>query len=136
MARSRVEASAAETEALKVLWASGPLPVREVASQLNRRKRKWAYNTVLTFLRRLKDKGYVKTVPVGAGHHYSAMVTAEQLIQQRLRATARELADGSLLTVAEALVRDRLLNAADRRRLRKALTAPSAVKRTGGKRRK
>ena len=58
MAR-RTPVSDAELEVLKVLWAGGPATVRDVATALRKQRRRLAYNTVLTLLSRLRDKGYV-----------------------------------------------------------------------------
>ena len=58
MAR-RLPVSDAELEVLKVLWAAGPATVRDVAAALRKHRRRLAYNTVLTLLSRLRDKGYV-----------------------------------------------------------------------------
>ena len=48
-----------EMEILKVLWELGPLSVRAVSRRLELDK-DLAYNTVLTTLRILEDKGYVE----------------------------------------------------------------------------
>jgi predicted transcriptional regulator len=56
MAR-RSPVSDAELEVLKVLWEGGAATVRDVAAALRRRRRRLAYNTVLTLLSRLRDKG-------------------------------------------------------------------------------
>ena len=56
----------AELDVLKALWDLGPATVRELETRLGRRgggrRRRWAYNTVLTLLSRLRDKGYVASV--------------------------------------------------------------------------
>src|SRR5262249_46132258 len=51
--------SDAELEVMKALWAGGPGTVRELEARLRRKRRKWAYNTILTLLTRLREKGYV-----------------------------------------------------------------------------
>ena len=47
--------SDAELDVLKVLWAHGPATVREVEARLRRKRRRWAYNTILTLLSRLRE---------------------------------------------------------------------------------
>ena len=137
MTRIRPEASLAEIDVLKVLWSRGPSTVREVGGQLRRRKRTWAYNTILTFLRRLKVKGYVATEAEGAAFRFRAVVSQDELIRQRLREIARDLADNSLATLAQALVSDPGLAPTDRRQLRKIFSRLPAHARTapGSKRR-
>ena len=52
MAPSAPSISDAELDVLKVLWDAGPGTVRDIEAQLRKRKRRWAYNTILTLLTR------------------------------------------------------------------------------------
>src|SRR5438270_365487 len=63
-----------ETELMKVLWDRGSASVQAVTEGLPGRRH---YNTVLTILRILEQKGYVKHAPDpnGRGYLYSAKVT-------------------------------------------------------------
>lgn len=124
MARKRIEASSAEIQVLKVLWAGGAMTVRAVAAQLKREGHKWAYNTVLTFLRRLIAKRYVKSSTSDGSYYYRAVVSREQLIQHRLRQIGNDLADESMFVVARALFDDPSLTAAEKRKL-KTLVRPT-----------
>ena len=74
MAR-RSPVSDAELEVLKVLWAGGPATVRDVSASLRRQRRRLAYNTVLTLLSRLKEKGYVAADRRDTAHLFRAVVT-------------------------------------------------------------
>src|SRR5437763_2125943 len=95
-------ASDAELDVLKVLWERGPGTVREVEAILRRRKRKWAYNTVLTLLTRLRDKGYVASDrgdrEMGKGaqaYIFRATVSRDQLLRRRLADLADNVCDGT-----------------------------------------
>jgi len=84
------QASDAELEVLKVLWQSGPGTVREVEARLRRRRRRWAYNTILTLLSRLREKGFVASDKSDAAAHvFRATVTRDKLLVNGLS----ELAD-------------------------------------------
>ena len=74
MATIRPPISETEIEVLKVLWAKGPRTVREVEGELRRRKRRLAYNTVLTLLSRLREKGYVVADKSGLAHGARALL--------------------------------------------------------------
>lgn len=102
-AMPRTEVSEAELVVLRVLWDHGPSTVHEVVARLGRRKRAWAYNTVLTFLRRLVAKGYVSSEARVAAFQFAARLSRDELIARRLHEVARELADGSLAKVADVL---------------------------------
>jgi predicted transcriptional regulator len=85
---TRSPVSDAELEVLKVLWASGPATVREVAAALRRQRRRLAYNTVLTLLSRLRDKGYVAADRRDTAHLFRALVTRDDLLGSTLTALA------------------------------------------------
>jgi BlaI family transcriptional regulator, penicillinase repressor len=110
-----------ELDVLKVLWATGSGTVREVEAQLRRRKRRWAYNTVLTLLTRLRDKGYVTTDRSGAAHIFRPVVTRDDLLSQGLARLADRICDGTASPLVHALVRDGRLSADDIARLRRLL---------------
>jgi len=113
--------SDAELDVLKVLWEHGPATVRQVEAQLRRRKRRWAYNTILTLLSRLRDKGCVSSEKGGAAHVFSAAVTREQLLQHGLSDLADRICDGTASPLVHALVQKGNLSAADVNQLRKLL---------------
>lgn len=58
---------------MEVLWKTGPASVGEVARALPKRKAV-AYNTVLTFLRILEQKGYVRHSKRGRAFIYHPVI--------------------------------------------------------------
>ena len=96
--------SEAETEVLKVLWEFGPATVREINARLARRKRKWAYNTVLTLLSRLREKGCITSKKDGPAYVFSAAVSREELLRRRLTELADQVCDGTASPLMHALV--------------------------------
>jgi BlaI family transcriptional regulator, penicillinase repressor len=121
---NQANVSDAELEVLKVLWLRGPVMVREVAQHLKRRHKPWAYTTILTLLSRLRDKGYVTQAKhtVGAAHVFTAAVTREQLLGQRLTELAEQVCDGTASPLVQALVNNRQLKREDIEHLRRILT--------------
>jgi predicted transcriptional regulator len=107
----RVPVSDAELEVLKVLWTTGPATVRDVASALLRQRRRLAYNTVLTLLTRLREKGYVTADRSEAAHQFRAIVTREELLGSTLSALADRVCDGTASPLVHALVRSRRFSA-------------------------
>jgi predicted transcriptional regulator len=103
--------SDAELEVLKELWAAGPATVREVAAALRRRRRRLAYNTVLTLLSRLREKGYVAADRRDTAHVFRAVVTREELLGSSLSALADRICDGTASPLMLALVRGRRFSA-------------------------
>lgn len=123
-ALNQANVSDAELEVLKVLWLRGPVMVRDVAAHLKRRQKAWAYTTILTLLSRLRDKGYVTQAKhtEGAAHVFTATVTREELLGQRLTELAEQVCDGTASPLVQALVKSRQLKREDIAHLRRMLT--------------
>jgi BlaI family penicillinase repressor len=114
--------SDAELEVLKVLWDRGEGTVRDIEAQLRRRKRRWAYNTVLTLLSRLRGKGHVESDSTDtAAHVFRAVITREQLLTAGLSALADRVCDGTTSPLVRAFVQGRRLSSQDIAELRKLL---------------
>jgi predicted transcriptional regulator len=67
----------AELSIMRVLWARGHATVGEVVGDLDRSP-KPAYNTVLTTLRILEDKGYVTHEKTGRAFTYLPLVAEQE----------------------------------------------------------
>jgi predicted transcriptional regulator len=114
--------SDAELDVLKVLWADGPSTVRDVETRLRKRRRRWAYTTILTLLSRLKEKGYVKQDRSGgAAHVFNAAITREQLLADGLSDLADRMCDGTSSPLVHALVQGKRLSSEEIADLRKML---------------
>ena len=75
-----------EADVMQVLWDHGPCVVAEVRAHLTD---DLAYTTVLSILRTLETKGYVRHQEEGRGHRYAAKVQ-----QQAARKSALKHLDG------------------------------------------
>ena len=128
--------SDAELDVLKALWAGGPGTVRDVEARLRRRRRKWAYTTLLTLLSRLRDKGFVssdratdktdKSDDAGGGRGGPALVfrpivTREQVLRDGLADLADRVCDGTASPLVHALVTGTKLTSNEIADLRKLL---------------
>ena len=104
MKKDKPPISAAEMEVLRVLWDHGPDTIRGVDAYLQPRQR-WAYTTIQTLLNRLEGKGYVKCDRRNVPHVFSAALSREKLLGQRLSDLADQLCDGAATPLVAALVR-------------------------------
>lgn len=120
MAR-RLPVSDAELEVLKELWTAGPATVRDVATALRKRRRRLAYNTVLTLLSRLREKGYVTADRRDTAHLFRAVVTRDELLGSSLSALADRVCDGTASPLVLALVRGQRFSAEEIAHFRKLL---------------
>lgn len=113
--------SDAELKVLKALWEHGPATVREISAQLRPDKRKWAYNTVLTLLSRLREKGYVASEKRGVAHVFAPAVSRDELLRRQLTEISDRVCNGMASPLVHALVEGQQFSAAEIAQFRKLL---------------
>src|SRR4051794_12769221 len=113
--------SDAERETLRALWEHGPGTVRQIMDLITGRGRRWAYSTVATLLRRLEQKGYSTSEPVGGSLVYRATLSRDDLLERRLKDAAVELCDGAAAPLVLALVQGNRFTAEELDRIRRII---------------
>ena len=103
---------------MAVLWRRGSGTVAEVRDALHE---EFAYTTVLTVLRTLKEKGYVEHASEGKAHRYRPLVGQGAAGKSALSRLLDKVFDGSEELLLTQLVSDRGLSDKKLRRLRKLL---------------
>jgi predicted transcriptional regulator len=116
-----------EADVMQVLWEHGPSLVAEVRERLTD---ELAYTTVLTILRTLETKGYVRYEQEGRGHRYFAAVERQAAQRSALKQLTRKLFKNSAELLFSHLVSDEDLSPDQVKRMRQLL----AGKDHGGKR--
>ena len=114
----RISFTDRELDIMSVLWERGPSTVAEVRARL---ADDLAHNTVLTILRILEDKGYVRHEEDGRAHRYHPLVAREAAGESALRRIVDKMFGGSDALLLSHLVRDRKLDRDEIKRLRKML---------------
>jgi BlaI family penicillinase repressor len=89
----------AELEILRVLWANGPVTVRDVHSELNKMK-PMGYTTVLKLMQIMSDKGLVRRNEDQRAHVYEAVVPRDATEHQLVRDLAERAFGGSAARLA------------------------------------
>jgi predicted transcriptional regulator len=107
-----------ELDVMAVLWARGSGTVSEVREALTD---PLAYTTVLTVLRTLEDKGFVRHREEGKAHRYTPVVARERAGKSALTRMVDKLFEGSPELLLTQLVSDRRLSPREIRRLRSIL---------------
>jgi BlaI family transcriptional regulator, penicillinase repressor len=99
MARPKSEnPTARELEILQVLWNLGPSTIREITEELNReRRKKVAYNSVLTILGIMQQKGYVTRSEKLRSHIYRASYTQVAIENQLIERLIADVFGGSAM---------------------------------------
>ncbi len=93
----------AEQRIMRVLWSSGEASVREVTEVLSK-SRPVAYNTALTLLRILTDKGYVAPRREGRAFIYHALVSRAEARTEALKQVVSQFFEGSPTALAQHLI--------------------------------
>ena len=127
MARKKsLQLTEAEQRLMEVLWEKGSATVGEVAEALPK-KLDLAYNTVLTTLRILEDKGYVRhSKPKDERKFiFSPVVTREQASHSALRHLLHRFFGNSAEALVLNLLEDEKLSEAERKRIRDLLEEDS-----------
>ncbi len=106
MAPREAELGMAELEVLKTLWDHGPATVRQVLNHVHAQGRNLAYTTVLTYLTRLEQKGYVRSDKSGLAYVYRPKVSRAKVTKSRLRSLIEELYDGAAGPLVLQLMRE------------------------------
>jgi predicted transcriptional regulator len=110
-----------ELDVMTALWATGSGTVAEVRDALDT---PLAYTTVLTILRNLEAKGYVRHEEEGRAHRYFPKVRQQVAQRNALRRLVETLFVGSPEALLAQLVDEHDLTADDLRRIARKLGRP------------
>jgi predicted transcriptional regulator len=131
-----------ELDVMAVLWELGSGTVSEVRERL---PAELAYTTVLTILRNLEAKGFLRHASEGKAHRYFPSVARRTARQSAVSRLIDKLFHGSPEQLLAQLVEDRALTSEDLRRIRQRMralekesggSAEGTVQRKSGGRRK
>src|SRR5580700_8709837 len=115
----------AELRIMDVLWLKGSGTVQSILDSLSQ-KPALAYNSVLTTIRVLERKGYVKHSKDGRAHVYSPQVAREEASRSEIRHLVGRFFKNSHEQLVLNILEDRGMKAAELNRLREMLERSSA----------
>jgi predicted transcriptional regulator len=116
----------AELRLMDVLWLKGSATVQQVLDELPQ-KPALAYNSILTTIRILENKGYVKHVKDGRAHVYIPLVERREATRSEIRhLVSRFFKDSHELLVLNIL-EDQGVEAEELKRLRQLLQPKDAT---------
>ncbi len=110
--------SPSETEILRLVWQLDQATVQDVCNKLPAR-RKIAYATVQTLLRRLEKKGYVKHRIRGKAHVFFAAVKSENVIKRSVNDFLDRLFGGDPIPLMQYLAEHGKIDAGDIKKLKR-----------------
>ena len=110
----------AELRLMEVLWQQGPSTVQQVLEALPG-KSPLAYNSVLTTIRILEKKGYVRHIKDGRAYIYRALVEREEASRSEIRHLAHRFFQNSHEMLVLNILEDRGVDSEELNRLRQLL---------------
>ena len=110
----------AELRVMKVLWEKGSGTVQQVLDSMGE-KPTLAYNSVLTTIRILERKGYLKHIKDGRAHVYAPVVRQEEATRSEIRRLAHRFFGNSREDLVLNILEERGIDAGELARLRKML---------------
>jgi BlaI family transcriptional regulator, penicillinase repressor len=103
-----------ELSIMKVIWSRDEATVRDVYEAL-REKRSVAYTTVMTMMKILEEKGYLKKTTVERAHVYKPAKPRNQVVGAMVRDFVDRVFDGAPNSLLLQLARDNKLSDKQRR---------------------
>jgi predicted transcriptional regulator len=107
-----------ELAIMKVIWRLEKATVRDVCEAL-REKRDIAYTTVMTMMKILEDKGYLKKIRVDRAYEYRPAKPRHQVVGAMVRDFLDRVFDGAAAPLLVHLAKDRRLSKGDREMIRR-----------------
>ena len=93
---------------MKVVWSLGQATVRQVYETM-RKRRSIAYTTVMTMMRILEEKGYLRKALVDRAHVYKPAKPRQQVMSAMVRDFVERVFDGAPDTLLLHLAKDNAL---------------------------
>jgi predicted transcriptional regulator len=105
---------------MEVLWEKGPATVQQILDALTT-KPALAYNSVLTTIRILEKKGYVRHVKDGRAHVYEPLLGRKEATRFEIRHLVSRFFENSDEMLVLNILEDRGVNDEELKRLRELL---------------
>jgi predicted transcriptional regulator len=117
----------AELRVMNVLWIKGPANVQQVLDALPE-KPALAYNSILTTIRVLEKKGYLKHKKDGRAHIYEPLIARDQASRSEVKHLVSRFFANSHELLLLNLLEDRDLDEGELKKLRDMLLASERSK--------
>jgi len=120
MKKSLTPLGESEMEVLHHVWELGEATVADV-QKLILKNRKVAYTTVMTTLKNLYEKGYLKYRKEGATYVYSAAIEPDNVQFSLIKKMVDKVFKGSPMALVQTLVQNEQLSDEERKELKELI---------------
>jgi BlaI family transcriptional regulator, penicillinase repressor len=125
--RASTTLTEAELRLMNILWQRGPATVHQLLEALPRNPA-LAYNSVLTTIRILEKKGYVKHIKDGRAHVYMPLVGQKEATRFEVRNLVNRFFKNSHELLVLNLLEDQSIDAAELKRMSELLESSKTEK--------
>ena len=115
-----IKLTGSEWSVLDCLWEKSPQTVMQLVARLGERVG-WAKSTTITTLRRMEEKGLVRSEVIGKGKSYTPAVEREQAVIFETRSFLERVYRGSVGLMMSAMARRQELSPEEITELREIL---------------
>lgn len=106
--------SDSELELMRIIWSHGGRALfAAVMEDLEQQGKSWKVNTILTFLSRLTEKGFLSTRKIGRRNEYIALITEKEYAAEQTKTFLDKVYEGNARDLVAALVQQNCLNERD-----------------------
>jgi predicted transcriptional regulator len=116
---SEIRLGRLELQIMNVVWDRGKATVHDVKNALSRRKP--AYSTILTMMRKLEVKGYLEHEVDGRTYVYRPLISQQAVRQGVLGDLVERLFEGSTSLLLTSLVEQNRISENELRQIRKLI---------------
>jgi len=92
-----------ELDIMMIIWGSGTSVTSAFVMEKLPKERKWANTTVLNFLARLVDRGFLEITKQGRVNYYNPLIVENDYLQQESRSFLEKMHMGSLKSFVASL---------------------------------
>ena len=115
-----MQVSDSELVLMQLIWEKGGTALfAEVIDAVQQKKLEWKYNTVLTFLSRLVEKGFLSTNKIGRRNEYKAIISEKEYHAAQTRMFVDKVYDGNVVELVSTLIGQGLVSAQEQEELRR-----------------
>lgn len=92
-----------ELDIMMIIWKSGNSVTSAYVMEELPKERRWAHTTVLNFLARLVDRGFLKITKQGRVNYYTPLIDESDYLHQESKSFLEKMHRGSLKNFVAAL---------------------------------
>lgn len=105
---------------INLLWEKGSLSVMQIVQELEKEKN-WSKQSIISFLKRMEQKGTVTYIMQGRTKFYSAIAKKEDIVRKETKGILNRFFDGKLGSMVSYMAKETKITGEDIQELKQLL---------------